>query len=430
MTRRGLAATLTLGLAWTLWVGWAAVHRFLRFEATWAVDLAAFTQLAWSGVTAQSVNLVDPMVPGQGTHLSPVLYALAPLVQSVESAVPLFWAQAFGVGLGLVAGGRLAGQALGAWVFGAIPAIVLLTCQQDFRPLILGMGSLAMAAAAYRSRGRDLPVWVVLCLMCREEYAVALLGLPILELGLKTGPRLRSVSTVAGLALAGLAARALIIPEALKRPWGESTVAQLDSGFLGIVGDMLPPWAWPFALFGPELALLAMPFIWVTANLSPETAWSWQSVGAHHHALAAVLLASSVALGAGRVFRRLDKWRPWLTWIALILTLLASTARLVHRTEEVGVVGDYLHLRAAAPLPHGLQGGIELLPEKVSVVAADSVLAALACRENLVVMGAQGVPDGWWFFGPEGRAPRGPRLWHGEGFVVVGPNAGGLERPP
>ncbi len=420
MTRRSWVAAWILGLAWTLWVGWAAVHRFLRFETTWAVDLAAFAQLACSGVTLQTVNTVDPMVPGQGMHFSPILYGLSPWVRWVGSPVPLLWAQAMGVGLGLVAGWRLAGRAMGAWVFAVLPAVVLMTCQQDFRPVILGMGSLAMAAAAYRERSWDLPIWGVLCLLCREEYALVLIGLVVLELGLPTGPRRREIATVVGLGLAGLVARAVLVPVQLRRPWTEGTVEHLDPQVMPFLGDLLPVWAWPFALFGPELVGLALPFLVVAALFSPETPWQWQVVGAHHHAIAATLLGAGVALGVGRLFRWLGPRQPRLVMGVVVLTVLVSSARLRHRSEGVGVVGDYLRLRAAAPLPHGLQGAVDALPAEVSVVAADRVLAAVSCRDQLEVLESE-VPVGSWFVGPRARAPLGPTVWEGEGFVVVGP---------
>jgi len=160
------------------------VTRHFAFR-THALDLGYYVQLVWSIATGRGPRVSLPEMSAWGDHLSPIMYLFVPLFWAAPGAVVLLVAQSVALALGAVAVFALAR----AWVgdertAAAFAALYLVNPSlhgvnvRDVHAAALAIPLLLVAIwAGTAERWGIFAAAAVLCLACREDAALALVGL-------------------------------------------------------------------------------------------------------------------------------------------------------------------------------------------------------------------------------------------------------------
>jgi uncharacterized membrane protein len=179
--RRVLVAGI---VGYSLAFSFVTVTRHLNF-LTHALDLGYYVQLTWSLATGRGPRVSLPEMHAWGDHLSPIMYAFAPLFWLAPGPLTLLIAQSSALALGALAVFGIARQRLGDERPAAAFALLYLLNPslhginvRDFHAAALAVPCLLAAMwAAHAERFGLFTVASLLALMCREDAALAVMGL-------------------------------------------------------------------------------------------------------------------------------------------------------------------------------------------------------------------------------------------------------------
>lgn len=179
--RRAVAVAVALYAALFSFV---TVTRHLTLQ-THALDLGYYVQLTWNLAGGRGPRVSLPEMHAWGDHLSPIMYLLVPAFWVVPGPVVLLVAQSVALGSGAIAVFAIARRRLGDERLATAFALLYLLNPslhginlRDFHAAALAI-PLLLAAICFAERGR----WflflgaVALTLACREDAAVAVVGL-------------------------------------------------------------------------------------------------------------------------------------------------------------------------------------------------------------------------------------------------------------
>ncbi len=171
-------------------VAYSAFFSFLTVTRHWAfrthaLDLGYYVQVLWSVSRGLGAYVSLPEMHAWGDHLSPVLYLLVPLFSLFPGPVFLLVAQSVLFALGALPVFGVARRRLGSDQAAAAFALLYLASPslhgvniRDFHPAALAIPLLLTAVYCFETgRIRWFLVAVLLTLGCREDAAVAVIGL-------------------------------------------------------------------------------------------------------------------------------------------------------------------------------------------------------------------------------------------------------------
>ncbi len=433
---RDLPLTLVLLLAGC----WAALFSWLslaRHEAWWTgrFDLGNMVQAIWNtahGDLLMATNVGGDQAPRLGSHVDPLLVALAPLQWLTDSAAPLLVAQAVIVAAGAIPAfllgrlwlrdDRLAVAAAVMWLLYAPLQWAVVT---DLHAVTLAAPLLMLAIWAAETR-RDwvLGAAVVLALLGKEQVglAVAVLGVwMIVRQRRRIAGAVVAVTSIAWTALAVL----VIIPGAgtgVPHPFAERFGRFGDTPSEALVGAMTHPldvittvggWSrvsYLFALllpllllplFAPLLAAAALPDLML--NMLADW-WPNHSIEFHYATVMSPFLVAAAILGLAGL-----RSRPRPLWLPLLLrrggrVAVGLVAASVLGTVVLGPMPFFGPLSAATQsrlrqyeaTTHStaLREAASLIPGDVVVSAGNNEGGHLSARQRILVFPAIG--DAAW----------------------------------
>jgi uncharacterized membrane protein len=171
-------------VGYALAFSFVTVTRHLNF-LTHALDLGYYVQLTWSLATGRGPRVSLPEMHAWGDHLSPIMYAFAPLFWLAPGPLTLLIAQSSALALGGFGVFGIARRRLGdERPAAAFALLYLLNASlhginvRDFHAAALAVPCLLAAMwAAQAERFALFAVASLLTLMCREDAALAVMGL-------------------------------------------------------------------------------------------------------------------------------------------------------------------------------------------------------------------------------------------------------------
>ncbi len=401
---RGPARLVTVGVAvYVVVMSFITVTRHFNLR-THAVDLALYDQMVWSIMTVGAPWSTLPDLHGWGDHLTIILYLMAPLYRVAPTVVTMLVVQCVALALGAFAvwglGRRLLGDdrpaALLAVLFLVNPSLHGINLR-DFHPQALAIPLLLAALWCFETQ-RWAPYWgaVLLTLSCREDAALAVLGLGLWALAARRRPWTGAATAALGVGWLYAATRWLIPffrGEAYSHlgRWDHlgGSVEQIALGMLARPGDVLAtvcglsrlhylvavlaPWAF-LPVLGPWALVPTLPTL--AANLL-----STDPVTFHHRTQYNVYVLPFLALAAIAGVGRLVAWKGQrAVGLALGLALIVSIAMTSRTVNDLMVNRWWPDERTRAV--HAL---VALVPPRVVVGTVERIVPHLAHRPRVYI---------------------------------------------
>jgi uncharacterized membrane protein len=395
--------------------------RLDRFEPR-SFDLAIFAQGLWNlahGSTASSIQEASFL----GVHLSPLLFALAPLARTAGPGTPLLLVFVQGLALGacaplLYALARPAvsrGTAFAVALLALAQPAVLLLALDDFHDVTLGV-PLALAFALALERGFPARKLVLVALatafLADEVYPLVLVGgaaLLVLERRRREALLLLGIGAagfvVSNAILGGLRGGALRV-ESLYAHWGSLDSARafvLSDGpwtqLLSLVLALLSPLAFLPLVRPSRLLPASVVFLLHAASARSDQ----RSIERHYHAPITPFVLAAAVSGLVAVERRFPGRGARAGVAVMALATAASWIGLEAPRRNAVAIVEALRAPAESPAVLAKRALVARVPAAASVLASVDLLHALVARHELY-----GLPG----------AIRGRKDWSSEPYVL------------